>query len=359
MTTLVLHIGSPKAGSSALQASLAAARWRGGWRGLPANPYGKPYPSGFIAGLYLEPRALPRFLAQRQQADAAVFARDLARYRRLLARCLQPRWRPRPRAVVLSCEYLWRLPQPAVAALRRDFEALGVQRFLVVAYVREPAALYGSALQQWSRLSTELQRFDPSSWRYELRRRLDTWAAVFHDDLLVRPCDRAHLVQGSVVADLQQLLEQQLGADSGLPSLPAVPVVNGSASTEELVAMQELMLRQPGGAGSAGGRRAQALTRLWEALAQTTREQPGSRIRVKPAVQALIRQRHQADLDWLEAQHGLVLPPSPELLAAGADADRPLAGTSLTLADLLEAPQQPELLERLRRRLAAETLPAA
>lgn len=357
MTTLVLHIGSPKAGSSAIQASLGAARWDRHWCALPANPYGKPYPSGFIAGLYLEPKALPRFLAQRQRRDPAGFNRDTERYRRLLSQTLRPRWRPRPQAAVLSCEYLWRLPAEGLRRLRADLQGWGITRFLVVAYVREPVSLYGSALQQWARLSTNLQRFDPHRWRYELRQRLETWAAVFPDAMVVRPYDRVQLHQGCVVADLQDQLRQHLANLPALPALQAVPAVNRSATSEELLAMQELMLRQPGDVAGASTERTRALTRLWETLEHQVQQQ-GTPIQVRPAVQALIRRRHQEDLDWLAAQHGVRLTPS----RASDQADEATlvpADQPWTCSELLDECGRPELLEALRGQLAAVQLPSA
>jgi hypothetical protein len=357
MTTLVLHIGSPKAGSSTIQASFGAARWDRHWCALPANPYGKPYPSGLIAGLYLEPKAFPRFLAQRQHQDPDRFNRDLERYRLLLRQALRPRWRARPQGAVLSCEYLWRLPPDGLSRLRADLQGWGITRFVVVAYVREPVALFGSALQQWARLSTDLQRFDPGRWRYELRQRLETWAAVFPGDLVVRPFDRVQLRHGCVVADLQDQLRQRLADLPALPELKAVPAVNRSASSEELVAMQELMLRQPGGDGRTTSERARALTRLWEMLEQQV-QQKGTPIQVRPAVQALIRRRHQDDLDWLSAHYGVHLPEPPASDASGSEIS---GGTDqlCTLPGLLEDCGQPELLEALRARLSAVKLPSA
>lgn len=356
MTTLVLHIGSPKAGSSAIQASLEVQRWSRRWCSVPPNPYGKPYPSGFIAGLYLEPKALPRFLAQRLQQDPNRFARDLERYRRLLFSQFQPRWRPRPAAAVLSCEYLWRLPAASVQQLREDFEALGVTRFLVLVYVREPASLYGSALQQWARLSTDLQRFDPHNWRYELRRRLETWSAVFADSLVVRPYHRFQLHQGCVVADLRQQLQLHLADLPGLPPLRSVQEMNRSTSTEELLAMHQLMQRQPGVGAQASAARARALKRLWDELEQLRQEGQGSPIRVRAEVQNLIRRRHQADLDWLADQHGVLLPAADEQVAS-CDPE-PSAEGAWALLDLLEQCRKPQLLEELQARLAQERLTA-
>jgi hypothetical protein len=357
MTTLVLHVGSPKAGSSAIQASLKVHRWSRRWCALSVNPYGKPYPGGFIASLYLKPSALPRFLAQRLQQDPDRFSRDVDRYRHLLASQLQPRWRPRPAVAVLSCEYLWRLPAASVQQLRTDFESLGVTRFLVLAFVREPASLYGSSLQQWARLSTDLQRFDPHNWRYELRRRLETWSAVFADSLVVRPYQRSQLHQGCVVADLRQQLQLHLADLPGLPALRSVQAVNRSTSTEELVAMHELMQRQPGLGAKTSAARARALTRLWDELEQLRQEGQGSPIRVRTAVQALIRQRHQADLDWLAEQYGVWLPAADKLVASCRP--KPSPEGAWALLDLLEECRQPQLLEQLQARLAQERLPAA
>jgi hypothetical protein len=354
MSTLVLHIGSPKAGSSAIQASLLQARWRHGWRGLPPNPYGKPYPSGFIAGLYLQPGSLPRFLAQRQQEHPARFERDLERYRRQLARCLQPRWRRAPQALVLSCEYLWRLPPAAVARLRQDFEALGCQRFVVLAYVREPGSLYGSALQQWSRLSTDLQRFDPSRWRYELRRRLETWASVFGESLVVRPFERSQLQAGCVVRDVQQQVERAVPDLPPWPSLAVVPDVNRSSTSEELVAMQALMAEAPAGSTASAARTARALIARWDQLSALVPDGSGSPIRVRADVLERVRVRHREDLLWLAEHHGVSFRSGLASSGVGAEPlpqSAPTPTPGLRLTDLIESPDDQELLQRLSQAL--------
>jgi hypothetical protein len=357
MSTLVLHIGSPKAGSSAIQASLLQARWRHGWRGLPPNPYGKPYPSGFIAGLYLQPGSLPRFLAQRQHDHPARFEGDLQRYRRQLARSLQPRWRRNPKGLVMSCEYLWRLPPVAVARLRQDFEALGCQRFLVLAYVREPGSLYGSALQQWSRLSTDMKRFDPNRWRYELRRRLETWASVFGESLLVRPFERSQLQAGCMVRDLQQQVEHALPDLPSWPLLAVVPDVNRSATCEELVAMQALMVEAPEGSRQSSARAARAWITRWDELSAHLPDGSGSSIRVRPEVLERVRARHREDLLWLAEHHGVsfnsVLERSgPRVEPLSQSAQAPTA--VLRLADLIEPPEDQALLQRLTKLLAEQ-----
>jgi hypothetical protein len=366
MTRLLLHIGSPKAGSSAIQASLAAQaaasmRWDWSpqrWICLPANPYGKPYPSGFIAARYLEPQHLPRYLNLRRQANPVGFQGDVERYQALLKRQLQPRLRPGPAGALLSCEYLWRIPAAAVAQLKAEFEAMGVDQFRVVAYVREPSAVYGSALQQWARLSTQLQRFDPHQWRYDLRKRLEAWASVFGDALVVRPFDRPQLPGGCVVADLQQQAAAWVGEPGWPLQLQPAPAVNSSATTEELWAMQELMCDQPAQPAGSPALRTRELGRLWDQLAAITAVQPGSKIQLLPAVGHVIRTRHQADLEWLAQTYDVQFPDPQEGEPAFSPSPHPVATEgSPALQDLLQSPRHPALFQTLRQRLATVVLP--
>jgi hypothetical protein len=366
MTRLLLHIGSPKAGSSAIQASLAAQaavsrRWDWSsqrWICLPPNPYGKPYPSGFIAARYLEPQHLPRYIKLRRQANPAGFEGDVERYHALLKRQLQPRLRPRPAGALLSCEYLWRIPAAAVAQLKAEFEAMGVEQFRVVAYVREPSAVYGSALQQWARLSTQLQRFDPHQWRYDLRKRLEAWASVFGEALLVRPFDRGQLPGGCVVADFQQQAAAWVGEPCWPLQLQPAPAVNSSATTEELLAMQELMRGQPANPAGSAVLRTRDLGRLWDQLAAITAVQQGSKIQLLPAVAHVIRTRHQADLEWLAEAHGVQFPdPLEGDQAFNSWPDPGATDGAPALQDLLQSPRHGALLQTLRQRLADVVLP--
>ena len=140
MTGLLLHIGSPKAGSSAIQASLAGCsdqlRASTGLLVLPPNPYRRPMPSGFLAACYLPPEQLPRYLASRYRRDSAQFQQDIGCYQQLLADLLRlggrsdvEPWRARlqylkahllgraAQPALLSSEFLLRLPSPKIKEL--------------------------------------------------------------------------------------------------------------------------------------------------------------------------------------------------------------------------------------------------
>lgn len=366
MPRLLLHIGSPKAGSSAIQASLASHQgramstwpWSGRrWLCLPPNPDGRPYPSGFIAGAYLPIERLPRYLQLRQRADPSRFQRDVARYQALIRRRLQPRWRPAPAGAILSCEYLWRLSADAIRRLRDDVASLGVEQVRVIAYVREPASLYSSALQQWARLSTDLSRFDPGQWRYELRQRLEAWAEVFAADLVVRPFEREQLHAGCVVQDLQRQATTWLGQESWSLQLKAAEPINSSASAEAVFAMQELMARQLTPGQVLSRRCSRELGRLWDQLQALDPSGAGSRLRLRPEVEAAIRHRHQSDLDWLAHAHGVCFRQPPPLAQADAGAAPVADGGRWSLDQLVQPPRDAGLLKLFQAQLATVALP--
>jgi hypothetical protein len=356
MTALVLHIGSPKTGSSAIQAAVRPTREQG-WRIVLANSYLRAVPSGCIATLYQQPGQLPRVWEQKYQADPAGFARDVRRYRRIMERQLKPRWRSQPSAAFLSSEYLWTLSLDAIQQLRRDCLELGVRRFLVIAYVRSPVALYRSALQQHAKLSTQFRRFRPQRWSYRFRARLEAWQEAFPDALVVRPYDRDQLHQCCVVQDLRHTIQQSLADAPPLSLKPLRSAVNESVSVEELMAMQELMHRCPPASQEGSLRRSRALWRQWARLRRLRAGVKGSAVRLDPAVEQLILQRHQSDLDWLATTYGVQLGHAAAASNTGELHRHGEWSEDLSLHDLLDVQPQQEWLDELRDTLQRCSLP--
>ena len=354
MTRLFLHIGSPKAGSSAIQAAIQglseAAMAGADLQVLPANPYGKPFPSGFVAARYMPPADLPRYLRLRQQRDPEQFQQDLQQHWRLLSEGLRRRpqravagWRwPWPLAqrspqgggtALLSSEYLWRLPADQVRRFRQDFEALGVDDFRVIAYVRQPVSAYASFLQQWLRLSTDLERYNPLRWHYRPRQHLETWEAVFGDALVVRPFERDQLQGGSVVQDcfaqLSAWLDRPVQGEE-------VSGVNEALSTEELFLVQDLLRSLPP-ASLQDPQWPFRMARFRRLLSQSAPPLDCRPVRLQPWVRDQVWQRHQQDLDWLEQRHGVVFPAPAEL--SSATAAPPEQTTGFRLDQLLCPPE--------------------
>lgn len=362
MTTLVLHIGSPKCGSTAIQASAERSFTPGSpWICLPPNPFGKPFPHGYISTFYLDSPELPRSLARLAQADPVQFQRDCSRYQLLLSRSLRRRWRRPLTGAFLSCEYLWRLKQDSINRLRSDFMSYGVKKFIVIAYVRHPSSMYASALQQWCRLSANVGRFHPGKWYYQFRKRITDWRSVFGDQLIVRPYDRQQLCDGSVVSDLYRTIEKQTVNSQYLPFpyLRETSNLNASCSLEMLTAVHECLMSIPLGSGVSSPKFVRLLQDIWSALPGLHSTNGSTPIRLKHKIAQSIDLRHQDDLKWLSSEYGFNFTSQPKA-HQGLDSTRIqfLPDDSVNLADLLDGVPDRESVSRYKSFIQARLFPS-
>lgn len=360
---LLLHIGSPKTGSSAIQEALYPHRFRGrfgsplsrrpSWLAVPPNPFQAPKPSGFIAALYLPFDDLPRYLRMRY-ARPEQLLRDQRRYRKLLARSLRA-----SRQAVMSSEYLFRFHSDQIAQLRRDLDGWGVEEVRVLLYIRAPEQAYGSFLQQWLKLSTDVSRYHPQAWRYDFRGALERWEEAFPGAVQVRPYG------GCVVTDFSSQLRDFL-PDAELLSSARATQANTGLSRESLFALQQVLPHVEGMDCEDRYPHAMALARLRQELEAAARQLPGGSrpVRVWPSVAAVLRQRHAADLSWLERHYGVSFDPPPGLDSGAVDPAAPQppvprADVPCRLEDLLEPPPLVDVQAVLAAALACRLVDAA
>lgn len=344
MTDLLIHIGSPKAGSSSIQSSL----WRrsellsadDGPVLLPPNPLGRPMPSGFIAACYQPVEQLPRYLAARYRRDPLQFKEEVARYKEMISDMLT-----QSKSAILSSEFLFRFSVEQISDLREWFVGLGVRRFKVLVYVRDPASAYLSFLQQWLRISDDLARYNPWTWSYNIRLNLESWGSVFGpDELVVRSFERDQLKGGSVVVDFYQQCSSwfEMLVD-GSESVG----VNQSLGVEALMLVQDLIKAVP-----LSRREELSWMSNMAKITRLLRDQSVglgcSPLRLRPAVRRLIYEQHAHDLNWLSKTYDVVLGKKTSLdFFDRSSVPRQISG----LVDLVQSPQNPALIDRLRYRL--------
>ena len=344
MTDLLLHIGSPKAGSSSIQSSL----WRrselcspgDGPVLLPPNPLGRPMPSGFIAACYQPVDQLPRYLAARYRRDPLQFKDEVVRYQEMLSDILAQN-----KSAILSSEFLFRFSEQQIKDLRAWFSGLGVRRFRVLVYIRDPVSAYGSFLQQWLRISDDLAPYNPWTWSYKIRLHLESWRSVFGpDELVVRSFDRDQLKEGSVVADFYQQCSSWFEM---VINGPEEGGVNQSLGVEALMLVQDLIKSVP------MSRREELswmsnMAKINRLLRDQSVGLDCSPLRLRPAVRKLIYNQHADDLNWLAETYGIVWGSKNSLdLFDRLPVSKQVSG----LGDLVKPPQNPALIDQLRHRL--------
>lgn len=346
MRRALIHIGSSKTGSTAIQHSLAhgspeaSGFCRLGTRGIP--------PHLVLAALYRDFETLDPYIKACFGEVAAVEAARPAVHAeidRLLARCQN---------LVLSSEFLFDVPAEGIRRLKADLVGHGIGDFRIVCYVREPAGHYLSDLQEFLKNNTDLRRFLPQAYRYRFRETLQRWEAEFPGQLAVRAFERTAFPQGNVIRDFHSLIDGFFGTVQ-----PAGPELNRNESlcNPALFAMHHILRQVPALDRSAAGyRRRRALREALDAGARRMAERP-ARSALHPSVARYVNQAHGEDLQWLAAEYGVRFTAAED----GEGLPPPTLSEPPHLAELVVPPHPQTLIRLLSRALAGQVFgsPAA
>lgn len=293
MTELVLHIGMPKTGTSALQDRLKRSRRALLDQGILYPDTGTGRTHAFLAFTFAAEGKVPRLKLARMNADRD---RMTAAYQAGWATVAREIAEHRPARVILTSEHLFgRVTAENGTDFRDRVNAL-FDTVKVVAYIRQPSRAYYAKVQQRLKFSG----YYPAPAAAPLRRQLEGWDSLFPGSVRVFGYDRALLAQGDITEDFAARCLG--GADLGKAGAAEV---NISLSAEAVAIQQEFQRRFLPGAEN---RNTWQKKRLKKALARADRvDPPPGRPALRPEISTWL-DTASVDLLWLRDHHGLVFP---------------------------------------------------
>lgn len=292
---LVLHIGMPKAGSTALQGGLLARQRELGRHGI-VYPAGGDLPKNhnmLICGLF-RGENLPRLFRQIYTGDNRRMRREFAAFLAKLRTTVDTSGAD---TIILSSEMMFRNLGPKKITQLREILAELAEEVQIVAYVRSPASFYLSRVQQGIKATSRIFPFTPVSYRAELKSYASLGA-----DLTVAVYDRASLRGGDITLDfLSRVAPDAVIAVEG----QAIREANTSMSAEGMDIVQRYRAANH---ASADGRFTPDTGEVLKAIAKIEAKEGGF---TKPSALDHVRdylERASVDLLWLRDRFGAVFP---------------------------------------------------
>lgn len=306
---VILHIGMPKTGTTALQTRLAR-------NSVALRRHGILYPRvesnishQFLSLPLRERTGLPRELRDIYEGRPDLIQRDFQRDWDRVQRQIE---RYRPHTLILSSErLLWVSDMERAEAFRDRLRQLS-EDILVVAYVRQPSSRYLSGVQQTLKGTGTFRPPSPIRFREQLER----YETLYPGQLRVAAFEREQMRDGDIVADFagRFLPPEALG----LLSEKQRVVENETVSAEAMAIMQDYhQVNRPG----MGFGLQWETTVFWRRLRLAERRYGFfTRPRLKPEVAEFI-DRASVDQLWLRDTHGIVFPKINYDTIAGTDAN--------------------------------------
>jgi hypothetical protein len=293
---LVLHVGPPKTGTTAIQGALIQNRKAlleaGALYFIDETEPAWALPMMFLRKQKMHPALRQHFWSLKQAR---------AWSERAWIQLGNQIERHRPHTVILSSEHF---VEP-----RMDFDGLQArlrevsEDIHVVAYLRDPASHYCSVIDQHIRGGMRLDDLQtPWSYEYPQVRLLSRYHTLYGPErMTVQSFDRRHLRDGDIVADFQQVLTGTLGLDLPPLSYRGAPNTALSGAAAALLAVMNetfVRIRTDNGDRAMIKRRAEAMARLRQS--PTLAALPRLALHDE-ALKATIRHNAREPLDWANA----------------------------------------------------------
>lgn len=291
MKRLILHIGSSKTGTTAIQRSLFRSREQLQGFTYPDLTTGQTTLTAHHHLLLLlkTQDELPRRM--RYLFAGSRYSRTVEETKTKLKEELAI-----ADNIVLSSEYLFSLRDRHIVALKDVLAECGVTTILICLYVREPSGYYASLVQEACKGTSPFPQ--PDSFRYPIKDVIERWSRHFDGNIAVRGFQRETLADGDVLTDFITLASQHFGVTK--PTIDPM-VENQSISMEALILLNRYRARfHPN--------QADTVTRDIDVLVGHLQKLGGSswtKVTLNPNVDEYIYANHEPALLWLRERFGI------------------------------------------------------
>ena len=193
--------------------------------------------------------------------------------------------------VIITAENFLQLPPESVLnLLNQAFD--DIEGYDVIAYIREPAGMYLSWLQQELKGNHRVRQ--PEKYTHPVDTYTSRWAeAVGISNMVVRPFERSEFLNGSVVQDFAQIVAILTDKDVRLEDYSE----NTSLTSEQMVVLQRYRTRYLREAAGKRAPRSDRLIRLF--LGLNDLQKLGNKAELKPHWVSIIRSSARPALERL------------------------------------------------------------
>ncbi len=226
---VLLHIGMPKTGSTALQTACtrhAATLAQAGvlYPSVRSHPVKHHFFSLVVRPSELEPMAFGRVYVGRPDLMRADFDAQWNEVKRQIRRHA-------PHTLVLSSETLFHEMTPERAAVLRAALAGVANTLEIVAYVRRPSAFYLSSVQERLKKSAHIRPPAPLAFRAVA----ESWSRLLEAPVRLAGFDRSMLKDGDIFRDFCARFLPEVNLPEGMTA----PRVNETVSAELMTLLQD------------------------------------------------------------------------------------------------------------------------
>lgn len=301
----LVHIGFPKTGTTSIQTVVRALE-RGGRLpdGIAMPSLGR-YEQMFLPVAYQTTARIPR--AMRGPAG-----REPERLRRELREAWIDALRASP-SIVVSSEFLSLFSAEETAAFHRDLLECGYGPIRCLVYVRDPAGLYLSSVQQNLKASSSFVH--PAQFRAGYKERIACWSQLADVHTRVRLFQPDALLDGDVVTDFLDQFAEFFGVHRP-ESLHERR--NESMSAEGMILLQKYRHYIHPGADDVFMPDSNRLSVLISEI-EPKLTRPLTPPRLRDDVARLVHRRTADDIDYLSTEFGLTIDTGGDAPEAKAD----------------------------------------